>query len=164
MLCSGYLAHHGLASEINPEALAGEAVREEAEAGGATLALEVGALARLADGSCVASMGDTVVLATAVCRPQSARSRRDQDTLQVRSMCGRIPSRSCVGIRCRCGTRGCGVALWIVGRPLCWILCLISELYWFVKHGEDYRLLMVMTWVIALVTAWPSAWVILLFW
>ena len=75
-------------------------MREEAEVGGTTLALEVGALARLADGSCVASMGDTMVLATAVCRPQSARARRDQDTLQVRGTCGREPPRSRVATWC----------------------------------------------------------------
>ena len=68
-------------------ALAGESVREEAEVGGATLALQVGAMAQLADGSCVASMGDTLVLATAVGRTQPAWSRRERDTLQVCNVC-----------------------------------------------------------------------------
>lgn len=65
-------------------------MREEAEVGGATLALQVGALAQLADGSCVASMGDTLVLATAVGRTQAAWSRRERDTLQVWNVCSRV--------------------------------------------------------------------------
>lgn len=50
------------------------------------MVFEAGALARLADGSCVASVGDTCVLATAVCRVPPAWGRRDHDNqLQVRA-------------------------------------------------------------------------------
>lgn len=54
-----------------------------------TMGFETGALARLADGSCVASVGKTMVLATAVCRAPAAWGRRDRDNhLQVRPWLG----------------------------------------------------------------------------